>query len=122
MPASNSVLAEEAHAAYQPSTTLRALLEELASRGIGSIQGDAIAGVTVGSPEADHNPTSFSELLALLERQVQATLTFQMDADTLAWITVIPGQRQPVAEMKANRTSTLVAIAEAWETCCWPDA
>ncbi|WP_163575301.1 hypothetical protein [Halomonas faecis] len=122
MPASNALLSPAHQADDQPRTTLRALLEELSRRGIGSVEGDSIAGITVGSPEADHRPTTFSELLALLERQAQATLTFQVDADTLAWLTVIPGQRQPVAEMKASRSSALVAIADAWETCCWPDA
>lgn len=121
MPASNAFLAAAADTADHPRTTLRALLEELSRRGIGSIEGETVAGITVGSPEADHRPTTFSELLALLERQAQATLTFQVDTDTLAWLTVIPGQRQPVAEMKATRTSALVAIADAWETCCWPD-
>jgi hypothetical protein len=121
MPASNALLSPVHHADDQPRTTLRALLEELSRRGIGSVEGDSVAGITVGSPEADHRPTTLSELLALLERQAQATLTFQVDADTLAWLTVIPGQRQPVAEMKASRTSALVAIADAWETCCWPD-
>lgn len=121
MPSSNAVLASDAHAVDQPHTSLRDLLAELSRRGIGTIDGEAITGITVGSPEAEYRPTTFSELLALLERQAQATLTFQVDADTLAWLTVIPGQRQPVTEMKATRTSALVAIADAWETCCWGD-
>lgn len=122
MPSSNPLLAEDADPADQPGTSLRALLEELSRRGIGAIDGDRITGISVGSPEAEHRPVTFSELLALLECQAQATLTFQVDADTWAWLTVIPGQRQPVAEMKATRSSALVAIADAWETCCWPDA
>lgn len=122
MPSSNARLAADADTADQPHTSLRALLEELSRRGIGAIDGDRITGITVGSPEAEHRPVTFRELLALLEPQAQATLTFQVDADTLAWLTVIPGQRQPVAEMKASRSSALVAIADAWETCCWPDA
>lgn len=122
MPSSNAFVAADADTVDQPRTSLRALIEELSRRGIGSIDGDRIAGITVGSPEAEHRPVTFSELLALLERLAQATLTFQVDADTLAWLTVIPGQHQPVAEMKATRTSALVAIADAWETCCWPDA
>src|SRR5690554_3774844 len=80
MPSSNAVLAPDAHAIDQPHTSLRDLLTELSRRGIGTIDGEAITGITVGSPEAEYRPTTFSDLLALLERQAQATLTFQVDA------------------------------------------